>query len=297
MSSIYAEDQEQLVCALESPQSSETEAGMCDDGAPSLRRSSWIIQKRSPVPSIKGWPIPKILEFLFANNVAAPIGVSHEELFALLLSCSGLPQPPNDRPPSIARKASAKCKNTSNLNPSGSSVTQLSKKAKAPDPATSSAVSNGSILAALSSIQTSLSGMDARIQSLEASAAASSQPPFVAAEFTSWASGGNFVPTAGPSSHVDDISTVLPDEIPIPRRTLGSAVPFSTGVPFYPPAAAISANLRSQILAAFAGTDTPNACARDEHASECRENKAFYSCERASIEEGFEKSSQSLLRQ
>lgn len=39
------------------------------------------------------------------------------------------------------------------------------------------------------------------------------------------------------------------DGFSVPQRSLGNAVPVSTGVPFFPPAAAISPHLQSQILA------------------------------------------------
>ncbi|KAK9972482.1 hypothetical protein ABG768_025786, partial [Culter alburnus] len=39
------------------------------------------------------------------------------------------------------------------------------------------------------------------------------------------------------------------NSVSIPRRTMGSAVPLSSGSPFFPPAAAISHQLRSQIVA------------------------------------------------
>lgn len=58
---------------------------------------------------------------------------------------------------------------------------------------------------------------------------------------------GNFHSTAGPSPWIND-TTASPDDVFILHRTLGSAVPISSGVPFYPSAAAISSNLRSQIL-------------------------------------------------
>lgn len=52
---------------------------------------------------------------------------------------------------------------------------------------------------------------------------------------------------------INDWPTLSPPvDITIPHRTLRSAVPISTGVPFYPSAATISCNLRSQT---FAGND------------------------------------------
>ncbi|KAK2852179.1 hypothetical protein Q7C36_007380 [Tachysurus vachellii] len=43
----------------------------------------------------------------------------------------------------------------------------------------------------------------------------------------------------------DDVS----NSVIIPRRTMGSAVPVTTGSPFFQPAAVISHHLRSQIIA------------------------------------------------
>ena len=45
------------------------------------------------------------------------------------------------------------------------------------------------------------------------------------------------------------VTAARSDGITFPRRTLGTAVPISTGVPFFHPAAAVSPHLRSQILA------------------------------------------------
>lgn len=50
-------------------------------------------------------------------------------------------------------------------------------------------------------------------------------------------------------AQVDDITHVHVSSITVLRRSLGSAVPVSTGVPFFPPAVAVSPGLRSQILA------------------------------------------------
>lgn len=103
-------------------------------------------------------------------------------------------------------------------------------------------------MAALSSIQLSVSNMDSRIQCLETSTATL---PFLpeASGIAHRASSGNIQPVAGPSLRANDVTTSPLDDVLVLHRTLGSAVPFSTGVPFYLPATAISPNLRSQILA------------------------------------------------
>ena len=58
-------------------------------------------------------------------------------------------------------------------------------------------------------------------------------------------------PAHGPTGVApgDDVTAARSDGITFPRRTLGTAVPISTGVPFFHPAAAVSPHLRSQILA------------------------------------------------
>ena len=75
--------------------------------------------------------------------------------------------------------------------------------------------------------------MDARLQVLESRSASASFPQ---------------VAVPGPSSRTP-VADALPDDV-TPHRTLGSAVPaVSSGVPFFPPAAAVSPQLRNQILA------------------------------------------------
>lgn len=102
-----------------------------------------------------------------------------------------------------------------------------------PDLASSSAVPNNFAIAALQDIQlfcrapiqvSSLSKRDFYLRSQ-----------------------GNFEPTEGPSS-TDYITNAPPDDVLIPRRILGSAVPSSTDVPFYP-SAPVSFKLRSHIFA------------------------------------------------
>ena len=58
-------------------------------------------------------------------------------------------------------------------------------------------------------------------------------------------------PAHGPTGVApdDDVTAARSEGITFPRRTLGTAVPIATGVPFFPPAAAVSPHLRSQILA------------------------------------------------
>ncbi|XP_035268944.1 uncharacterized protein LOC118225046 [Anguilla anguilla] len=84
--------------------------------------------------------------------------------------------------------------------------------------------------------------MDVRIQALEAPS--STSDPRSATYFQ-----GNIRPDISPSA-VDDVSYAPPPTVMAPRRTLATAVPAApAGVPFIPPAAAISPQLRASILA------------------------------------------------
>ncbi|XP_073350214.1 uncharacterized protein [Pagrus major] len=272
---------------------SESEEAIDEERAPSsLRRSSRLAGKGTGqiAPSIDDWPIPKLLEFLFCNDVSAPVGASHRELFALFLNCAGFPpvvQRPVSAPtvsatsvsvPSAAappvsapRKAQSKHKHWSQnsvVAPTPAAAPPA-KRARAPATAVaSSAPANDAILAALSSIQSSLSSMNSRIQTLEAAAVPSTSSAFQAAVFTSRE------PAAAAASSATQFSDVTPaplDGISIPRRILGSAVPISTGVPFYPPAAAISFNLRNQILAAVPKPALRSRCSSRREGSPCHE--------------------------
>ncbi|CAJ1053430.1 uncharacterized protein LOC115597353 [Xyrichtys novacula] len=256
MSSAYDEDEPQFDCISESPQESDAEDAIGPEEASSLRRSSRLARKKTPDPSIKEWQIPKLLQFLFSNNIPAPIGASHQELFGLFLSCSEPQRPPaSTPPPSAPRKAAAKCKHTTSNSGTASAegTAQTHKRARITAPAASHATpsdnlaasTNADIMSALSSIQSSLSSMNTRIQTLEANV----PTPFQATTQTFQDHVRTTSSIAGPSSQLDDVIPVPYDNITVPRRTLGSAVPITTGVPFYPPAAAISPNLRSQILA------------------------------------------------
>ncbi|KAJ8375435.1 hypothetical protein SKAU_G00060150 [Synaphobranchus kaupii] len=93
------------------------------------------------------------------------------------------------------------------------------------------------ILTALSYIQTSLLNMDARILNLENSP---SSTRFIVNE-----------PGIGTSSAATYNANPAPSNLAIePQRNMGTAIPAApVGVPFFPPAAAISAHLRAQILA------------------------------------------------
>lgn len=85
--------------------------------------------------------------------------------------------------------------------------------------------------------------MKSRIQALE-SASALSTSLFLSSQ-------SDYLPSfslrRGGDSNDDTPATI--DGIAIPWRSLGAAVPISTGVPFFPHIAAIPPKLRSQILA------------------------------------------------
>ncbi|KAK9980989.1 hypothetical protein ABG768_000563 [Culter alburnus] len=80
--------------------------------------------------------------------------------------------------------------------------------------------------------------MNPRIQALESGSTSKSSVNLL---FSS----ENSLPATGrlPQQQNDDVKLVT-----IPRRTMGSAVPVSTGSPFFLLAAAISHQLRSQII-------------------------------------------------
>ncbi|CAM4693788.1 unnamed protein product [Leuciscus chuanchicus] len=90
------------------------------------------------------------------------------------------------------------------------------------------------IFSALLAIQGSLSNMDNRIQALESQRSASAHRVMFDGQT---------------SSSTSDCAFTLDPATNLPRRTLGSALPAaSTGAPFFPPAAAISPQLRAHIL-------------------------------------------------
>ncbi|KAI7791776.1 hypothetical protein IRJ41_007867 [Triplophysa rosa] len=105
--------------------------------------------------------------------------------------------------------------------------------------------SNDPVLSALSSIKSSLSDMNTRIQALEAGSRIRhpANPRFYGPSTLHFTS-AKVLQLLDPEQDDDVIPAA------VPRRTMGSAVPVSTGSPFFSPAAVISHQLRSQILAA-----------------------------------------------
>lgn len=104
--------------------------------------------------------------------------------------------------------------------------------------------SRDSIWAALAAMQLSLSNIDAWIQSLEA------LNPATPLGLASQMSAEVEHPVGGPSSRAVNVSTYPLNDV-VPCRTLVRAVLFASGIPFFPPAPAISHNLRSQTLAGY----------------------------------------------
>lgn len=126
------------------------------------------------------------------------------------------------------------------------SAAPAAKKPRADD---GQAEGNNAVLAALKGIQGSLTEMDARLQFLEENNGGSRSSATAAAA----AATANIRAAAGPSGAQAPTAADTPigpafDTIPL--RSLGTAVPAAAaGVPFYPPAAAVSPYLRGQILA------------------------------------------------
>ncbi|KAK2903576.1 hypothetical protein Q8A67_008289 [Cirrhinus molitorella] len=203
-------------------------------------------------PSICNWPLPKILETLFRNHILAPTGASHEELFTLL--CENIDVKTADSAPPPPFSSKKQVQKRKNIDPPLVPATAAPKRTGGhvgPVPTGNYTVpSSDPVLSALSSIQSSLSDMNARIQALESGSAPKSTNP---------ASATVRLPLASELQDHDDITPAT-----VPRRTMGSAVPVSTGSPFFPPAAAVSQQLRSQIIAV-----TP--------ASTCKEPDSFSS--------------------
>ncbi|ROJ30515.1 hypothetical protein DPX16_2368 [Anabarilius grahami] len=195
-----------------------------------VRRCSRIAA-RNPF-SISEWPKERILATLYSLNVQVPSDLNQDELLTFLQEVNQDPQPPSTNvsslPRSTGRKATEKRKNISN-----DQASPTSKKVKTSNPPQASAQhGDDRVLTALLSIQGSLSDMDNRIQALESQRSASAPRAMF----------------DGQTSSSTSNCALFPD-LALPRRSLGSALPAaSTGVPFFPPAAAISPQLRAQIL-------------------------------------------------
>ncbi|XP_074508471.1 uncharacterized protein LOC141777803 [Sebastes fasciatus] len=256
---------------------------------PICQSSRLICRHSSSAPSISEWPVSRLLEVLFENHIRAPVGSSLEELFEMFLESGHGETPPADLSKSCApRKAAEKGDTQFPKLHCNSTAEPPSKRARAPAvrapvvrapvrapavrapirapirapavkaPAVqATAPAAGSVdqednpfMTALFSIQSSLGNMNSRIQGLESVSAspASRALPNTDGPSTSTAAASPTWSAFAPQ--IDDVIPSSFDDITVPRRSLGSAVQISTGIPFFPPAAAISHNLRSQTLAA-----------------------------------------------
>ncbi|XP_073667512.1 uncharacterized protein [Paramisgurnus dabryanus] len=231
-------------------QISQAEEAINDESNASVRRSSRLASKSScSPPSIIDWPLPKLLETLYRHDIPAPTGASHKELFALL--CEKIDVPAADIPPPPPFSGKKQTQKRKNLEPASTSADVAPKRAGGSDVSTraiySSSVQNKDpVLSALSSIQSSLSNMNSRIQALESGSRSKASANFSISgpSCDNSSSTTARLPVFTPQQNDDVINSVT-----IPRRTMGSAVPVTTGSPFFPPAAAISHQLRSQIIA------------------------------------------------
>lgn len=77
------EDPWQIDDFMDSQQPPEPEEASCEEITAPIRRSSRLASKTSNTLRICDWPVPRLLKALFQNNIRAPAGASHEELFAL----------------------------------------------------------------------------------------------------------------------------------------------------------------------------------------------------------------------
>ena len=187
-----------------------------------VRRSTWLAKKKGP--STKDWPVPKLLE--------APSGASHGVLFKFAMRHLNIPDAaavPPATPPASSKKYTAKKKHGSRSSANAShgfTEASISIHAKGPRSHINHQIQDP-VLATLSNIQSSLNEMDTWIHHLESPSTCTPQ---------------NTSPQPGPL--FESPATTAPGTPPIvitPHRSLGTAVPATpTGVPFIPPAAAVS---------------------------------------------------------
>ncbi|CAM4547231.1 unnamed protein product [Leuciscus chuanchicus] len=245
------EDQWQVESIEETQQQiNQAEEAIQDESNASVRRSSRLASKSYSPPSIIDWPLPKLLETLYRHNIPAPTGATHKELFALL--CEKIDVPAADFPPPPSFSGRKQAQKRKNLDPASTPSADVApKRAGGPAVSTravysSSVQSNDPVLSALSSIQFSLSDMNSRIQALESGSTSRSSTNLL---FSGQSSENSSSATARLPVFTQQQDDDVINSVTIPRRTMGSAVPVSTGSPFFPPATAISHQLRSQIIA------------------------------------------------
>ncbi|RXN33979.1 hypothetical protein ROHU_015237 [Labeo rohita] len=163
-----ANDEDPWIESIEESQQQQTQTGeaIIDENV-AVRRSTRLASKASFSPSISDWPLPKILEVLFKSHISAPTGATHEDLFNLLCENIDVPAPHSPPPPPSAGKKNMQKRK--NLEPA--SVTGAPKRACGSSSSARSSHStiqnNDPVLSALSSIQSSITAMNSRIQALE----------------------------------------------------------------------------------------------------------------------------------
>lgn len=210
------------------------EEASLDGNTATVRRSSQLASKTPNAPCLSGWPMSKILEMLFKNNIQPPIGASHEDLFAFL--CDNLDIPQTDATPVPPAQPAGKKHNQKRKHTEPGFAGQKRSGGQTPSGGVSAPPSSDPLLEALFSIQSSLGDMNCRISTLENSRSA----PFSSADVSA-------ARKQDQHFHQAPCDDVIPQVTP--RRTLATAVPVSTGAPFFPLSAALSHHLRSRIIA------------------------------------------------
>ncbi|ROL45642.1 hypothetical protein DPX16_17758 [Anabarilius grahami] len=190
---------------------------------------------------------------IISRNIQAPLGIDHKELFLFFLEKVEILQTPSTPTPFGTKKATAKrkhCSRSSNA-PVPKRSTERSGNISQLQPA------QDPVMTALQRIQLSISKLDTRIQMLENRPSSST----VTTAITS----PSLAPTAPDAAAALTTASASGFAGLLPRRSLAMALPAPTiGAPFFPPAAAISPQMRAQILAVIAGTGIPSQCAPDE---------------------------------
>ncbi|KAF4095453.1 hypothetical protein G5714_024531 [Onychostoma macrolepis] len=243
-----ANDEDPWIESIDESQQHQSQTGevILDENNVSVRRSTRLASKSSCSPGISDWPLPKILEILFKSNIPVPSGATHEELFTLL--CESIDVPASHSPPHPPTSGKKNTQKRKNFEPASTSATGASKWACGPSSSARSSHSmiqnNDPVLSALSNIQSSISDMNSRIQALESGSASRISRNLLLSGPASSNTASTTVRLPGAEQQVDDVIPAT-----VPRRTMGSAVPVSTGSTFFPPTAAISHQLRSQIIA------------------------------------------------
>ncbi len=244
-----ANDEDPWVESIEESQQHQSQTGeaILDENNVSVRRSTRLASKSSCPSGISDWPLPKILEVLFKSHISVPTGATHEELFTLLCESIDVPAPQSPPRPQISGKKNMQKRK--NLEPASTLATGAPNRACSLSSSARSSHStiqnNDPVLSTLSSIQSSISNINSRIQALESGSASRISENLLSGPASSnTASTTVTVRLPGAEQQVDDVIPAT-----IPRRTMGSAVPVSTGSTFFSPSAAISHQLRSQIIA------------------------------------------------